>query len=84
MLKGASMLYFAYLGFDLITTLAEEAKNPSRDIPKSIKLTLFISMIYYGLTAFSLSSMARLETFPTPETAMAEAFSRVDNQFVRL
>jgi APA family basic amino acid/polyamine antiporter len=82
MFKGATILFFSYLGFDLITTLAEDSKNPARDIPISIKLTIFISMAYYVLVAISMCSMARLETFAVPELALAEAFNRVDNRWV--
>lgn len=32
-IEGATILFFGYLGFDFITTIAEEAKNPRRDVP---------------------------------------------------
>lgn len=52
-LMGASALAIAsYLGFDAITTLAEEAKNPTRTIPKAILLCLFIGGIGMVLTGY--------------------------------
>jgi APA family basic amino acid/polyamine antiporter len=35
-IEGATIVFFAYLGFDFITTISEEAKNPSRDVPIAI------------------------------------------------
>ena len=57
-IEGAAILFFAYLGFDFITCLAEEAKNPKRDLPNSIQLTIGICGIIYCLIAFSMSGMA--------------------------
>jgi APA family basic amino acid/polyamine antiporter len=35
-IEGATILFFGYIGFDFITTMAEEAKNPRRDVPLAI------------------------------------------------
>ena len=76
-LKGtflaASIIVFGYTGFDAVTTLSEDARNPARDIPASVKAILPICMLLYFLTASSLSGMARLEDL-NAETAMADAF----------
>ena len=62
-IKGATIIFFAYLGFDFITTLAEEAKQPRRDLPRSILLTIVICAMLYTTIALSLSGMARIHTF---------------------
>jgi len=52
-LLGATALsVLSYLGFDAITTLAEETVNPKRDIPRAIYLTLFIGALLFSLTGY--------------------------------
>src|SRR5439155_4166899 len=48
-LTGASIVFFAYIGFDAVSTTAEEAKNPKRDMPIGIIGSLIICTIIYGL-----------------------------------
>jgi APA family basic amino acid/polyamine antiporter len=80
---GASLIYFGYLGFDVITTLSDEAKNPVRDVPLSVRDNNLIVTVIYFATAFSLVSIARLETFH-PETAFAEAFNSIGMPWVTI
>ncbi len=56
-LKGVSAVFFAYIGFDAISTTAEECKNPSRDLPRAIFYSLAICTILYVLIAFVLTGM---------------------------
>lgn len=50
--SGASIIFFAYIGFDQISTSAEEARNPSRDLPLGIILSLLIcTVLYIAVTA---------------------------------
>jgi len=51
-LQGSALIFFAYAGFARITILAEEVKDPTRTIPRSILLALGISTIIYLLTSF--------------------------------
>jgi APA family basic amino acid/polyamine antiporter len=51
-LRGAGVIFFAYLGFDAVSTVAQEAKNPQKDVPRGILGSLFICTIIY--IAFSL------------------------------
>lgn len=51
-LRGAGVMFFAYLGFDAVSTVAQEARNPQKDMPKGILGSLFICTIIY--IAFSL------------------------------
>ena len=47
-LSGASLIFFAYIGFDAISTTAEEARNPQRDIPRAMIATLGICTVLYA------------------------------------
>ena len=51
-LRGAAVVFFAYLGFDALSTAAQETKNPQRDMPKGILISLLIcAVLYIGVTA---------------------------------
>jgi basic amino acid/polyamine antiporter, APA family len=51
MLAGAAMIFFAYIGFDSVSTHAEEARNPQRDVPIGIIASLIIcTVLYIGVT----------------------------------
>lgn len=47
MFVGAGMVFFSYIGFDAVTTLAGEVKNPQRDMPIGIVGTLLIATVLY-------------------------------------
>ncbi|RYM06174.1 amino acid permease [Sporolactobacillus sp. THM7-7] len=49
---GAAVVFFAYLGFDAVSTAAEETKNPQKDLPKGIMFSLLIvTVLYVGVSA---------------------------------
>ena len=48
---GAAVVFFAYIGFDAVSTVAEETKNPARDLPIGIIASLIICTILYVLVA---------------------------------
>ena len=56
-LKGVSAVFFAYIGFDAISTTAEECKNPQKDLPRGMMYSIFISTILYVLIALVLTGM---------------------------
>ncbi len=56
-LKGVSAVFFAYIGFDAISTTAEECKNPQRDLPKGMIYSLIICTILYVAIALVLTGM---------------------------
>jgi APA family basic amino acid/polyamine antiporter len=56
-LKGISGVFFAYIGFDAISTTAEECKNPRRDLPLSMFYALLITTILYVLVSLVLTGM---------------------------
>jgi amino acid transporter len=56
-LKGVSAVFFAYIGFDAISTTAEECKNPQRDLPRGMMYALVICTVLYVLLALVLTGM---------------------------
>lgn len=56
-LKGVSAVFFAYIGFDAISTTAEECKDPQRDLPKGMMWSIIICTILYVLIALILTGM---------------------------
>ena len=56
-LKGVSAVFFAYIGFDALATTAEEAKNPNRDLPLAMILSLVICTILYITLTLVLTGM---------------------------
>jgi amino acid transporter len=55
--KGIAGVFFAYIGFDAISTTAEECKNAQRDIPRATLLTLLLCTIIYIILSFTLTGM---------------------------
>lgn len=56
-LKGVSAVFFAYIGFDAISTTAEECKNPQRDLPRAMIYALLICTVLYVVLALVLTGM---------------------------
>src|SRR4026207_2381504 len=56
-LTGAAVVFFAYIGFDAVSTVAEETKNPSRDLPIGIIASLIICTIFYVVVAAVFTGM---------------------------
>jgi APA family basic amino acid/polyamine antiporter len=56
-LKGVSAVFFAYIGFDAISTTAEECKNPQRDLPKAMMFALIICTVLYVVITLVLTGM---------------------------
>lgn len=56
-LKGISAVFFAYIGFDAISTTAEECKNPQRDLPRGMMWAIIICTVLYILIALVLTGM---------------------------
>jgi APA family basic amino acid/polyamine antiporter len=72
-LKGVSAVFFAYIGFDAISTTAEECKNPQRDLPRGMIYSLIISTVLYVLVALVLTGMVHYSKLDT-EAFLATAF----------
>jgi basic amino acid/polyamine antiporter, APA family len=78
-LAGASIVFFAFIGFDIVATMAEETKNPQRDVPRGILATLGIVTVLYVAVSIVLSGMVsytQLRTTPDGHQAnLATAFA---------
>lgn len=75
-LAGASIVFFAYIGFDVVATTAEEAKNPQRDLPIGIIASLTICTILYVAVALVITGMVKFDQIDT-SAALASAFESV-------
>lgn len=60
-LKGVSAVFFAYIGFDAISTTAEECKNPKRDLPRGMMWAIIICTILYIIIALILTGMIKYD-----------------------
>lgn len=61
-INGAALIFFAYIGFDAVSTAAEEAINPQRDLPRGIIGSLIICTVLYIVVAGLLTGMAHYTT----------------------
>jgi basic amino acid/polyamine antiporter, APA family len=73
---GAALVFFAYIGFDVVATTAEEAKNPQRDLPIGIIASLVICTILYCAVALVITGMVKYDQID-PSAALATAFTSV-------
>ncbi|KAI9197792.1 hypothetical protein LWI28_004613 [Acer negundo] len=80
--KAAAVVYFAYGGFDNIATMAEETKNPSRDIPIGLLGSMSITTVIYCLMALSLTMMQKY-TDIDPDAAYSVAFQKVGMKWAK-
>jgi len=74
-LGAAGVVFFAYIGFDAVSTAAQEAKNPSRDMPIGILGSLVVCTILYVLFSYVLSGVATVEDFRTHGREASVAFA---------
>jgi APA family basic amino acid/polyamine antiporter len=63
---GAALIFFAYIGFDMLTTAAEESANPAKDLPLAILLTLGLCTVLYIMVASVLTGMVPYTTLNVP------------------
>jgi len=61
--RAAGIIFFAYIGFDAVSTAAQEAKNPKRDMPIGILLSLAICTVLYLLFAHVMTGVANYKSF---------------------
>lgn len=74
MLAGAGLIFFAYIGFDSVSTHAEEARNPQRDVPIGIIASLLICTVLYVAVAAVLTGMVPYDQIDV-EAPVAAAFA---------
>ncbi|MBK7554659.1 MAG: amino acid permease [Flavobacteriales bacterium] len=73
-MAGVSAVFFAYIGFDAVSTLAEESKNPQRDLPKGMILSLVVCTVVYIILALVLTGMVSYKQLGVSDP-LAEVFA---------
>ena len=73
---AAAVVFFAVFGYDTLTTAAEESKNPQRDLPRAVLLSLGMSMAMYLAVSLVLTGIAKYPTLNT-EAPVADAFKNI-------
>ncbi len=74
-MRAAGIIFFAYIGFDSVSTAAQESRRPSRDIPIGILGSLFICTILYLLFAFVLTGMVNYQAMRGDAAPVATAIN---------
>ncbi len=74
-IASAGVVFFAFIGFDAVSTTAQEAKNPSRDMPIGILGSLVVCTILYVLFGHVLTGVASVEDFRTTGREASVAFA---------
>ena len=80
-LKGVSAVFFAYIGFDAISTTAEECKDPQRDLPRGMIYALIICTVLYVLVSLVLTGMVNY-THLNVGDPLAMVFDAVNMKFI--
>ena len=76
-LKGVSAVFFAYIGFDAISTTAEECKNPQRDLPRGMMWAIIICTILYVAIALVLTGIVNYKLLAVGDP-LAFVFDQID------
>lgn len=74
-LRGVSAVFYAYIGFDAISTTAEECKNPQRDMPRAMIYSLIICTVLYILIALVLTGVENYSKFKNINDPLAFVFA---------
>ncbi|PYK77262.1 MAG: amino acid permease [Verrucomicrobia bacterium] len=74
-MSGAAIVFFAYIGFDAVSTTAEETKNPQRDLPIGMMASLFICTLLYVLMSGVLTGIKKYTIYLGDSAAVATAFA---------
>jgi APA family basic amino acid/polyamine antiporter len=80
---GAAVVFFAYIGFDVVATTAEETRNPQRNLPIGILGSLIVCTLLYVLVSFILTGIVPYADLGTP-APMALAFSRIGQSWAAI
>ena len=82
-LTGASIVFFTYIGFDSVSTAAEECRRPQRDLPFGIVATLIACTILYASVSLVLTGIAHYQTLNT-DSPVADALKALGFNRLRL
>jgi APA family basic amino acid/polyamine antiporter len=83
MFAGAATIFFAYIGFDSVSTHAEEAKNPQRDVPIGIMASLLICTVLYIAVSAVITGMVRYDKIDI-DAPIPSAFASVGMPWAQL
>ncbi|WP_280472030.1 amino acid permease [Nocardia cyriacigeorgica] len=75
LLAAASLVFFAFIGFDVVATAAEETKNPQRDMPRGILGSLMIVTVLYVAVSLVLTGMVPYTDLAGDDATLATAFA---------
>ena len=75
LMSGAAIVFFAFIGFDAVSTTAEETRNPRRDMPIGIIASLIICTLLYVLMSAVLTGMKKYTVYPGDAAAVATALA---------
>jgi len=67
LVRGAGVVFFSYIGFDAVSTAAQEAKNPQRDIPLGMMGSLAICTVLYVIVAFVITGIVPYDKLNVPD-----------------
>lgn len=81
-LKGVSAVFFAYIGFDAISTTAEECANPQRDMPRGMINSLILCTIIYVVTTLVITGLVNYTEFEGVTDPLAFVFEKINMQKV--
>ncbi len=81
--EGAAVVFFAVFGYDTLTTAAEEAKDPQRQLPRAVLLSLAISLVLYIAMSLVLTGIVRYDQLNNA-APVAAAFTAIDMPWVTL
>ncbi len=76
-LKGVSAVFFAYIGFDAISTTAEECSNPQRDLPRGMIYSLIICTLIYVVVTLVITGMVNYSEFNNVADPLAFVFEKI-------
>jgi APA family basic amino acid/polyamine antiporter len=74
--RGAGVVFFVFIGFDIIATMAQEAKNPQRTMPIGIIGSLIICTLLFGLFSFVMTGLAHYTEFKNSAAPVAIAIEK--------
>ncbi|WP_031263649.1 amino acid permease [Sporolactobacillus laevolacticus] len=75
--SGAAVIFFAYLGFDAVSTAAEETKNPQKNLPRGILFSLLICTVLYIVVSGILTGVVKYTAFKNTSAPVAYALQQI-------
>lgn len=82
-MSGAALVFFAVFGYDTLTTAAEEAKRPQRDLPLAVIISLAVALCLYVAMSLIITGMAPYETLNNA-APVAKAFSNIGMKWITI